>query len=384
MDDKQLSQLISTIYDAALEPGKWQTVIDLLAPIIEGRSSFLYKFDTRIQSPTDIVWSSDTDQDYLNQFKNYYVDVCPYPAPIHELRSGCINDEMVISRSDAYKTEYYNDWAKPQGLEPSQVGLKIDIDQHRFLVLGAHVNVKTYDQQALFYERLLDKLMPHMSNALQVANLIHTTNQHLALSNSTLGNLGLAVFLLNHKMQLIDANGLAEDILKRGDLVKRNETTKALEAILAKSSNKLNTAFASCQDREYDRPNDLFTLQSAKDGAPYIAWIKTACQDDYDIPHLDLTNAVVNKGRDNFILIIAQRPSSPRLNDNIIQALLGLTPAEAKLAAALAGGVSLKHYSRRSGISHNTTRNQLKSIFEKTGVSSQAELVGYIWKSYRV
>lgn len=39
MNEKKFSKLISSIYDAALEPTKWQNVIDLLSSTLDGRSS---------------------------------------------------------------------------------------------------------------------------------------------------------------------------------------------------------------------------------------------------------------------------------------------------------------------------------------------------------
>ncbi|MEW5683728.1 MAG: alpha/beta fold hydrolase [Pseudomonadota bacterium] len=53
---------------------------------------------------------------------------------------------------------------------------------------------------------------------------------------------------------------------------------------------------------------------------------------------------------------------------------LGLTPAEARLVAALGDADGLKDAARRIGVSVNTARNQLASVFEKLGVRRQADL----------
>ena len=54
--------------------------------------------------------------------------------------------------------------------------------------------------------------------------------------------------------------------------------------------------------------------------------------------------------------------------------LFGLT-AEIRLAAAVFEGLSLPEAAEKFGISINTVRFQLARIFDKTGVSRQAELV---------
>lgn len=53
----------------------------------------------------------------------------------------------------------------------------------------------------------------------------------------------------------------------------------------------------------------------------------------------------------------------------------GVTAAEARLAARLKDGLSLKDVAAELGVTLNTARNQLKSIFDKMGLRRQSELV---------
>ena len=77
--------------------------------------------------------------------------------------------------------------------------------------------------------------------------------------------------------------------------------------------------------------------------------------------------------------------SDPDLQESASRQILGelfdLTPAEANLATLLARGLSLAEVSTAQNISQHTARAQLKSIFAKTGVSRQAELVRLVLKS---
>lgn len=54
--------------------------------------------------------------------------------------------------------------------------------------------------------------------------------------------------------------------------------------------------------------------------------------------------------------------------------LLGLTPAESRLAAAIGGGSSPKGAAEQLEITVNTVRSTLKVVFDKLGVSRQSEL----------
>jgi DNA-binding CsgD family transcriptional regulator len=64
-----------------------------------------------------------------------------------------------------------------------------------------------------------------------------------------------------------------------------------------------------------------------------------------------------------------------------LQELFGLTAAEAVLAAGLAEGKSIEELAAEQGVSMNTARTQLKSIFAKTGVHRQGQLISLILKS---
>ena len=53
----------------------------------------------------------------------------------------------------------------------------------------------------------------------------------------------------------------------------------------------------------------------------------------------------------------------------------GLTPAEARLAIALSNGQSLRDIADQHALSKETVRTQLRTVFDKTGVHRQSELV---------
>ena len=71
-------------------------------------------------------------------------------------------------------------------------------------------------------------------------------------------------------------------------------------------------------------------------------------------------------------------PSLP--SEVLVAALFGLTPAEARLAGAMLAGCAANEYARKAGVGVATVRSQLHSIFVKTGVRRQAQLVALLSK----
>lgn len=66
---------------------------------------------------------------------------------------------------------------------------------------------------------------------------------------------------------------------------------------------------------------------------------------------------------------------SPLPAEATLRKLYGLTAAECRIALFLSDGRSPRHIAEITCVSENTVRSQIKSIFSKTGVNRQAELV---------
>jgi DNA-binding CsgD family transcriptional regulator len=95
-------------------------------------------------------------------------------------------------------------------------------------------------------------------------------------------------------------------------------------------------------------------LQSYETGLPRVVWVLA-----------DVASAIV--------LLEDSRPLDERVA--LATHAFGFSDAQARLALALAGGMTLADHARRAAISMNTARTHLKRTFEKAGVTSQAGLV---------
>jgi DNA-binding CsgD family transcriptional regulator len=62
---------------------------------------------------------------------------------------------------------------------------------------------------------------------------------------------------------------------------------------------------------------------------------------------------------------------------------LNLTPAEMRLVRKLIDGKSLRSAAEALGITYETARSRLKSIFQKTRTHRQAELVALLLRNPR-
>ena len=70
-------------------------------------------------------------------------------------------------------------------------------------------------------------------------------------------------------------------------------------------------------------------------------------------------------GRPGLISCLSRSEPKPPPNASLLSKIFGLTFAEAKLAAALAGGTSLDTAAEELDISRETARSQLKIVFAR-------------------
>lgn len=158
---------------------------------------------------------------------------------------------------------------------------------------------------------------------------------------------------------VVHANRAAQAMVATGALSVWNGQ---LCAAAATDTRTLRTAIAAC----------------ARDGKASL--LRLAGLD----PHQSLTvtlnrteGAVVSSpGRSGPLVVAALRDGTPvRLPEPLLQALFGLTLAEARLAAEVMRGDGLQACAQRLGIAANTARTHLHRVFDKTGTKRQAELV---------
>ncbi|MFN4354560.1 alpha/beta fold hydrolase [Parvibaculum sp.] len=81
---------------------------------------------------------------------------------------------------------------------------------------------------------------------------------------------------------------------------------------------------------------------------------------------------------DGAIVFVAPDREAATDEAHMYRETFGLTPAEARLSARLKDGLSLRGAAEELGISINTARNQIKSVFEKLGVNRQSDLIRHL------
>ena len=102
-------------------------------------------------------------------------------------------------------------------------------------------------------------------------------------------------------------------------------------------------------------------------------FLECGCQHPYLVQRIALKR---NDG--SLLLLLADLNAKRGPSLDILRQGFGLTPCEARVAAALVKGLSLNEIAVEHGVGVGTVRGQLKSVFIKTSTRRQGELVAML------
>lgn len=102
-----------------------------------------------------------------------------------------------------------------------------------------------------------------------------------------------------------------------------------------------------------------------------------------DRSSLSVLAQVITDGDDQPLAVMATLvdPSTQRMDRRLLASLFGLTPTEARIAAALADGHSTHRIAGELGVQLNTVHAHVKNVLAKTHTQRQVQLVSLLWRS---
>ena len=262
------------------------------------------------------------------------------------------------------RSEFYNDWLKPNEMRNAlgSVFFKSGSATSSLSLFRPKTAVAFGDDEA----RLMRILMPHLQRAFQLHNRIQGLERKGAAAGEALDQLRQGVVLL-------DANG---------HVVMCNQAAAALFAgqrALRLSSRGLIAA-NSAENRKLNQLIDGVT-KTEKGESPQPGGAMAISRDSFQSPLqvlvMPLRTRMLRLGKTApVVAVFISDPARKAPSEaKVFSQLYGLTAAEARLAGILCCGDSLKEASQQLGVTQNTLRSQLKSIFGKTGTNRQSQLV---------
>ena len=361
-------KLVGMTYDAALDETKWPSFLEAFAHTAGSKSAILRSVDYQIKRASFSA-SVGYDHTWREAYANHYVNM-DYFANF--FKTGAINSvgrnqnsQLVgLSLSEQRKTEYHNEYHKLIDVEYSMATI-LARDGNQVLQFSRTQRNKRAGEFSEEQARLMSILSPHVTRAVLVHRKISSVTVEKEWALSALDQLRMSVILTNSSGTPMFINRAAEQMLTRGDGINTHHGRFIL-------SNPAETArlYKLIDDAATGAPgkNRGGDLRIALHGGDFLH-----CS-VIPIP-LEFTARWNISLASGCVAVFISRPSGLQLSPKRLTELYGLTPAEGRLASRLAALRNMEQAADDLGISINTARTQIKSVFGKTGTRSQSELI---------
>ncbi len=206
-------------------------------------------------------------------------------------------------------------------------------------------------------------LVTAVNDALRAGSATAAETDPNGFAKAAIDHLSTGVIVLGTRGQILFTNQRAGSLLARGDGVLVGNTG-ICHASTTEDTRRLHSAVKAARDNKVP---DALTLDTRSHG-PLRVVVRPGEE--------------AGGGSEPVVcLYLFADDDRPDVDPHLLRGIFGLTPSESRLAAALAGGLSLEAAARNEGWTLNSARSYLKVVFDKVGVSRQADLVRVVLTS---
>jgi PAS domain-containing protein/DNA-binding CsgD family transcriptional regulator len=363
VDDDTYDQLVTRIYDASHEPERWSEVLgwigqaigaDCWAMVRHGEQVDAFAFGgERVSARADRLYSE------------YYGLIDPRTELMRRSPPGqvLLCQEHFDDRT-ADRDEFFQDFMASEGLRWTAGSTVLHTDRHDYttaIMRGRERGIFSPDERALLQRLMLhvQKSLAHTDRLLRLRELSHGVS-------TALDHMPFAVMVLDARGRVLQANPQAEAMLARGWPVRAQQ--RALTSTDAATARSMSTALERCVAS--GQPQSVLIGAS---GARAMETDEERCCMTFSRVPAPTESPRFRSSL--FHCLIAPLEHRRIATVEQLMQVFDLTPAEARLARALAHKESLSGYCEQSGIKITTAKTQLRAVLEKTGTRNQAALV---------
>jgi DNA-binding CsgD family transcriptional regulator len=356
--------VITGIYDAALEPSLWEPVLERLSDVLRGALITFHVQDGagRIRLWRGVRADPVTTDRFLSDRRYTEPSLKPMAALLAKPSATFVLREAVQSDVDFRGSAMYNDIIRPQGLW--HWGFSTVARESDFAAIFGILRRQgagAYDDR----ERdLLTLLMPHFQRAAQISLRLGALDKgQEVFAFELLETLSVGVAIVTADARLLYANRIAEKVLRTG------EGLRVLQGCLRPQ--------AIIDVRAFERAVFDAARTRLEGGMASGGMMHLRRSDRASLAVLIAPLGVTGLGTalPSVAVIFADPDVATETPWQMLAWRWGLTRAEARLLAAIAGGQDLSSYADAAEIGVGTARTHLKQIFAKTGYRRQADLV---------
>lgn len=369
IDVRQFSKLTTSLFAAAIGQSGWDDFLAELSHQTGGTSTHIFGFDTEANiSIEPILYGYDPA--FIESYDDYYGTINSWAPGFAEHQQGVVVDsEAMCSTEELVKTEFYNDWVKPQGNLSQGGGAILFKNDTRFFAIGGNIRHRDTEKLKRPWLQIIGSLVPHMQQAFEMSRALAGAR----LESAVVAGQGLreipAILILSHTGRIVFANNAAQLMLSEGVPISSNwrgelafgltgEARRISESFLRHHLTAANPSYTACMTTFLGGPT--YSLRFAR--------LTPGAQIELPLPF-----SLGFSANCSVLVVTKTRPTADL--EALLRMTYALTASEASVAVLISNGLTADEISRQRNVSVHTVRNQLKAGMAKLGVRRQVELL---------
>jgi DNA-binding CsgD family transcriptional regulator len=355
---RKLPELIEAIYDAALEPARWNDVVVGIKDFVGGQACGLFSKDS-ISKFGVTHYYCGADPYYIQLYSETHSRF----DPLAKLpRYGKVVSIPDLVDFDEYRRgRFYQEWLKPQGCVDA-ANVVIEKSKSSCPVLMTVLAGKRMVDEEM--RQRIALIVPHATRALMINRAVESRQSEAAAFADILNGLNAGIFLVDAGCRLVHANTVGHGMLSADDFLRSIGGQLVVRDVQVNQT--LREIFGADGDAALAAMGRAFPL-IAHDGERYVAHV------------LPLASVMRNGVDRTFKAVGALFVRKVELNGQscgeLVARTFELTPAEQRVLLAIVEVGGVPETAEALGIAETTVKTHLHRVFAKTGASRQADLV---------
>ena len=366
-DQDAFERILASLCDATLDDTCWPATSALIdeACGITGNALLVGEGppdDIRVLF-VGLYWRGQRQEDLEREYLEVY-----HPIDEHVPRVRQLPDSRLVHVRDLYTAEELKTSATYNEMFPrarGQDGLNVRLDasdgSHITWALGDPVDSDGWEPSKI---TLLEALLPQVRQFVRVRQALVRAEARDTTAAALLDDSRIGVIHLDRRGRILEVNDRARRILRRGGRLSDNNGV--LSAREPDDQCRLEQLVADALPASGAVPvSGSMPLGRSSRLPPLVVHVQPVggAQPDYGARHIAALVLIVEPGRHH------------RIDPGVVAKTLGLTPAESRVAVAVAEGKSVRAIAEAAGHTKDAIYWHLKHIYKKQSISRQADLV---------
>jgi DNA-binding CsgD family transcriptional regulator len=382
---ERISSLLQALYAAAADPSLFDGFLQLVHEQTQSSRAYLLMADP--QRGNSITAQANMDPHYMRLYAEHYAadDPLMSAAIVQQGRNGgdWVGDRAdVLPDSVYFNHGSYHDLLAPVGdLHICGTLMSMPDDWFGALVLRRERQQKAFEPEVI---SLLNILIPHMKQSLRLHGLLQSERTRADAMASSVEAFGVAVMSVDARCRIRHVSAAARVMLSRGSgLELRNGEIRAAnfkenQQLRGLIAGAVATAQGYVED-SVERATPVQATQAARfspssGGAMSIT--RKPPLPPLRVSVMPYTSEEQMLQEKPAALIFLHDPAQPPANrGDLLRAMYGITPIQARIADKLLTGFSLREAAEALSMTEDTARFHLKNIFRIVSVPNQASLM---------